>query len=89
VTQQRSPKTPARTTSHPCASVKSQPLAERSCLTETPLSRWLHRKHRTEARRCCVCGIAVKNSNLGGFTGRSALSGRLFCPYCEDSGGCL
>jgi hypothetical protein len=61
----------------------------RSVLRETPLCRYIHRKRRSELRRCCVCGIAVKNSNLAGFTGRSALSGRLFCLHCEDVGGCL
>jgi hypothetical protein len=53
-----------------------------SCLVE-----W-HRR-RNELRCCIVCGIAVRNENLAGVCGRSALSGRLFCPRCEDVGGCL
>jgi hypothetical protein len=60
-----------------------------SVLRETPLAKWWHRKHRTEVRRCCICGVAVKNSNLGGLTDRSALSGRQYCLHCEDVGGCL
>jgi hypothetical protein len=54
-------------------------------LAETPLCRWAHRRERL--RRCCVYGIVVRNRNLGGFSGRSALSGRLFCLHCEDLGG--
>ena len=58
------------------------------CLVETPLAKWWHRR-RNDAARCVVCGIVVENENLGGFSGRSALSGRVFCPRCEDVGGCL
>lgn len=58
------------------------------CLFETPLAKWWHRR-RNELRRCVVCGIAVKNENLAGYCGRTALSGRLSCPTCEDVGGCL
>jgi hypothetical protein len=30
--------------------------------------------------RCCVCwGVVVTNRSLGGFDGRSTLSGRLWC----------
>ena len=58
-----------------------------SCLRETPLATWAHRRERLG--HCCVCGIAVGNKNLGGFSRRSALSGRLFCSHCEDVGGCL
>ena len=69
----------------------SPPKAKRAkskVFFETPLARW-HRKRRAEQRRCVVCGIAVGNKNLGGYSGRSALSGRLFCGHCEDVGGCL
>jgi hypothetical protein len=58
-----------------------------SCLRETPLAAWAHRRERLG--HCRVCVIAVGNKNLGGFSGRSALSGRLFCSHCEDVGGCL
>ena len=35
--------------------------------------------------RCCVCwGVVVTNRSLGGFDGRSALSGRLWCYHCAD-----
>jgi hypothetical protein len=60
-----------------------------SVLRETSLAKWWHRERRTELRRCCICGIEVRNENLGGFSGRSALSGRLFCGHCSDVGGCL
>jgi len=40
------------------------------------------RKHR---RACVACGSAVTNRNLGGFDGRSALSGHLWCEDCADS----
>jgi len=59
-----------------------------SCLVETPLAKWWHRR-RNELRRCVVCGIALKNENVTGYSGRSALSGRVHCPDCEDVGGCL
>jgi hypothetical protein len=59
-----------------------------SCLVETPLAKWWHRR-RNELRRCVVCGIAVKNENLAGYSGRSVLNGRVYCPDCEDVGGCL
>ena len=37
------------------------------------------------APRCCgSCGIPVDNSNLGGWSGRSALSGLLWCLSCSD-----
>jgi hypothetical protein len=36
--------------------------------------------------RCCVaCGTRVTNRNLGGYSGRSALSGSLWCERCADS----
>ena len=41
----------------------------------------------TELRRCVVCGCAVSNKNLGGFNGRSALTGDLFCLSCADGKG--
>jgi len=36
-------------------------------------------------RKCGFCGGTVSNKTLGGFTGRSALSGNLFCYGCADS----
>jgi hypothetical protein len=36
----------------------------------------------TEMRRCVVCGRTVTNQNLGGYNGRSALSGDLWCLSC-------
>ena len=36
-------------------------------------------------RPCSVCAIPVNNQNLGGYNGRSALSGFLYCERCADS----
>jgi hypothetical protein len=41
----------------------------------------------TKLRRCVVCGVHVTNSNLGGYNGRSALAGDLFCLSCADGKG--
>jgi hypothetical protein len=38
----------------------------------------------TELRRCVVCGAHVTNDNLGGYSGRSALGGDLWCLSCAD-----
>jgi hypothetical protein len=35
-------------------------------------------------RPCVSCGVLVGNLNLGGYNGRSALSGKLFCLKCAD-----
>jgi hypothetical protein len=35
-------------------------------------------------RYCAKCGERVTNANVGGYEGRSALSGRLFCQLCAD-----
>jgi hypothetical protein len=35
-------------------------------------------------RRCVACGTRVTNRNLGGYSGRSALSGSLWCDRCAD-----
>lgn len=35
-------------------------------------------------RQCVACGRFVGNSNLGGYDGKSALSGRLWCLRCAD-----
>ena len=35
-------------------------------------------------RGCVACGWRVTNRNLGGFDGRSALSGSLWCYDCAD-----
>jgi hypothetical protein len=35
-------------------------------------------------RPCTTCGIPVGNQNLGGYSGRCALSGSLFCLGCSD-----
>jgi hypothetical protein len=37
-----------------------------------------------QLRNCVACGSPVSNRNLGGFAGRSALSGKLFCLACAD-----
>jgi len=35
-------------------------------------------------RRCVSCGSLVRNKNLGGNDGRSALTGGLYCVRCAD-----
>jgi hypothetical protein len=35
-------------------------------------------------RPCVSCGVFVGNVNLGGYTGRGALTGELFCLNCAD-----
>jgi hypothetical protein len=37
-------------------------------------------------RPCALCGVFVGNTNLGGYNGRSALTGSLFCLKCADGG---
>jgi hypothetical protein len=39
---------------------------------------------RQAIRRCVACGVPVRNKNLGGHDGRSALTGRLWCNDCAD-----
>jgi hypothetical protein len=38
----------------------------------------------SSALRCLVCDCRVTNQNLGGYNGRSALSGSLWCFDCAD-----
>jgi hypothetical protein len=35
-------------------------------------------------RPCVACGVFVGNLNLGGYDGRSAMTGNLFCLKCTD-----
>lgn len=35
-------------------------------------------------RYCVGCGERVTNANVGGYEGRSALTGRLYCELCAD-----
>ena len=37
-----------------------------------------------EKRRCVCCRRRISNRSLGGYSGRSALSGSLFCYRCAD-----
>jgi hypothetical protein len=37
-----------------------------------------------DVRRCERCLCRVENSNLGGFSGKGSLSGRLYCIGCVD-----
>ena len=74
---------PKKASALPPTTLSQSGMSMRPYLFETALSL------RGRERRCCVCGVEVRNENLGGFSGRSALSGRLYCPDCEDVGGCL
>jgi len=38
--------------------------------------------HQEDIRRCVVCSAPVDNPNLGGHSGKSAMSGRLWCLHC-------
>jgi len=38
-----------------------------------------------KVRLCTACGCRVSNRNLGGYDGRSALTGSLWCYGCADS----
>jgi hypothetical protein len=35
-------------------------------------------------RYCAKCGERATNANVGGYEGRSALTGRLYCELCVD-----
>lgn len=39
------------------------------------------------SRRCSVCRARVDNYNLRGYSGRSALTGVLYCLRCADGKG--
>jgi hypothetical protein len=39
---------------------------------------------RRQIRWCVVCNCSVTNDNLGGYDGRSALTGELYCLRCAD-----
>jgi hypothetical protein len=41
-------------------------------------------RHRHDRRECVCCSARVSNRNLGGFSGRSALIGELYCLRCAD-----
>jgi hypothetical protein len=54
-------------------------LTEVEAQMKSPLAvRQLH------LRYCKVCGVRVTNRNVGGYEGRSALTGRLYCELCAD-----
>jgi len=39
---------------------------------------------RSRIRHCVACGARVRNKNLGGNGGRSALTGPVWCYECAD-----
>jgi hypothetical protein len=54
-------------------------LSEIEAQLKSPLTaRQLH------FRYCARCGERVTNANVGGYEGRSALTGRLYCDLCAD-----
>jgi hypothetical protein len=54
-------------------------LCEIEAQLKSPLAvRQLH------LRYCCRCGERVTNANVGGYEGKSALTGRLYCDLCAD-----
>ena len=54
-------------------------LSETEAQLHSPLT-----ARRLHLRYCAKCGERFTNANLGGFEGRSALTGRLFCLACAD-----
>ena len=57
----------------------AQKLTEIEAQLHSPLpARQLH------LRYCARCGERVTNQNVGGYEGKSALMGRLFCELCAD-----
>jgi hypothetical protein len=55
-------------------------LTEMVAQLKSPLTaRQLH------LRYCVNCGVRVTNQNVGGYEGKSALTGRLFCEVCADA----
>jgi len=54
-------------------------LSEIQAQLKSPLTaRQLH------LRYCARCGERVTNANVGGYEGKSALTGRLYCLLCAD-----
>ena len=47
---------------------------------EAKRCRFFHQRKRS----CVCCGRRIRNRSLGGYSGRSALSGFLFCLRCAD-----
>ena len=45
------------------------------------------KRKRDDKRECVCCGVPVTNRNLGGHSGKSALTGSLLCLRCEDGLG--
>jgi len=41
-------------------------------------------KKRPEAAMRVSCAVRVRNANFGGFDGKSALTGLLYCLLCAD-----
>jgi hypothetical protein len=42
------------------------------------------RRGHNDRRQCVCCGTRVSNRNLGGYCGRSAMTGPLYCFRCAD-----
>jgi hypothetical protein len=54
-------------------------LVEIEAQLKSPLvARQLH------LRYCAVCGVRFTNANVGGYEGRSALTGQLYCEACAN-----
>jgi hypothetical protein len=54
-------------------------LAEIDATLHSPLT-----ARRLHLRYCAQCGERVTNRNVGGFEGKSALTGQLYCDLCAD-----
>lgn len=54
-------------------------LSEIEAQLKSPLA-----ARRLYLRYCAKCGERVTNANVGGYEGKSALTGRLYCDLCAD-----
>jgi hypothetical protein len=40
--------------------------------------------HQEDIRCCVACSVLVDNSNVGGYDGRNAMTGKFWCYSCAD-----
>jgi hypothetical protein len=72
---------PAKKKRGPCATAFHNVELQRGyhfCTSLQPIWR------KMRVRRCVACDAKVTNQNLGGYSGKSALTGELWCERCSD-----
>ncbi len=78
------------TSAHPGLSMESERVLQLLCVIARKLSEIEAQLHspltarRLHWRYCANCGERVTNQNVGGYEGRSALTGRLYCERCVE-----